>query len=130
MARAYTVGTVALALEISTKWIDNVLSHHTLTGVAQERQGISRKVTLEAVLQLGVAILLMEDLGLPTANALKLASAINKTDGHYLTPAGTGIHLELGKIRSDLEARLARAVEIAPVPRRGRPASSKTGRLD
>ena len=51
MARAYTVGTAALALDVPTKWLDNVLSHHSVPGVVQERQGVSRKVSLEGVLR-------------------------------------------------------------------------------
>lgn len=136
MARAYTVGTVALALEIPTKWIDNVLSHHTVPGVAQKRQGVSRRVSLEGVLQLRIANLFMQELGLPTANALALAAAITRTEGQYRTPAGLSLHLDLAAVQADLEVRLGNAVEIAPVPRRGRPpnaprpSSSKTGRLD
>src|SRR5688572_14501512 len=121
MARAYTVGTVALALAIPTKWVDNVLSHHRLTGVVQRRQGVSRKVSLEGVLQLAIAIRLAQDLGLPTHDALRLASALITTAGQYRTPAGITVQLDLAGIRADLEAHLAQAVEIAPIPRRGRP---------
>lgn len=130
MARAYTVGTVALALDILPKWIDNVLSHHTVPGVAQKRQGVSRRVSLEGVLRLGIANLLMEELGVQTANAINLAGSLTSTDGNYRTPAGLALHLDLAAIRADFEARLGQAVEIAPVPRRGRPPSSKTGRPD
>ena len=70
MARAYTVGTAALALDVPTKWLDNVLSHFDLAGVVQEHQGIARKVSLEGVLQLALALALITDLGVPTATAL------------------------------------------------------------
>ena len=135
MARAYTVATVALALEIPAKWIDNVLSHHSVPGVARKRQGVSRRVSLEGVLQLGIANLFMQELGLHTANALNLAAVITRAEGQYRTPAGLSLQLDLLAIRSDFEARLGDAVEIAPIPRRGRPprpppTSSKTGRLD
>lgn len=130
MARAYTVGTVALALEVPTKWIDNILSHHTVPGVVQNRQGVSRKVSLDGVLHLGIANLIMHELGLQTASALGLASNITRSEGQYRTPAGLSLHLDLAAFRTDLEIRLGQAVEIAPVPRRGRPPTSKTGRLD
>lgn len=130
MARAYTVGTVALALETPNKWVDNVLSHHSLAGIVQGRQGVSRRVSLEGVLQLGIAMLAIEELSIPTPDALQLAGAIIEADGHYRTPSGLTIQLELSRFRADLEARLARAVEVAPVPRRGRPPSNKTGRLE
>lgn len=134
MARAYTVGTVALALEIPSKWIDNVLSHHSVPGVAQKRQGVSRRVSLEGVIHLGIANLLMQELGLQTAKALTLTASLATSEGQYRTPAGLSLHLDLPRLRADIEARLGEAVEIAPVPRRGRPPnrlpSSKTGRLD
>lgn len=121
MARAYTVGAVALALDVTAKWIDNVLSHHTVRGVAQERQGVSRKVTLEGLLQLALAIILIEDLEIPTSSALSLANTLTDSGGSVKTPAGISIDLDLAAIRARLETRLAQAVEIAPVPRRGRP---------
>jgi hypothetical protein len=121
MARAYTVGTVALALDVPSKWLDNILSHHRVPGVVQARQGVSRKVTPEGLLQLALAVRLIGDLGIPAANALQLAGAISATNGIYSTPSGIGLSLDLNQLRSKLETRLAQAVEIAPVPRRGRP---------
>ena len=136
MARAYTVGTAALALDVPTKWLDNVLSHFQVPGVTQERQGISRRVSLEGVLQLALALRLIDDLEIPTANALRLARSISQVGGQHQTSSGISIGLDLSTIRAGLEARLAQAVEIAPVPRRGRPPRAapmpprKTGRLD
>ena len=133
MARAYTVGTVALALAIPTKWVDNILSHHTLEGVVQQRQGVSRKVTLEGVLQLALTINLIQDLQVPTPTALRLAALLTEAGGEHRTKAGLGIDVDLPRIQAHLERRLAEAVEITPIPKRGRPpqmTSSKTGRLD
>lgn len=136
MARAYTVGTAALALDVSTKWLDNVLSHHQVPGVVQERQGVSRKVGFEGVLRLALGLSLIEDLEVPTAIALRLADRLAEADGRHTTKIGIDICLNLPELRSRLDVRLAHAVEIAAVPRRGRPPhhhsspSNKTGRLD
>ncbi len=133
MARAYTVGTVALALVTTTKWVDNIFSHNKVAGVVQKRQGVSRKVSFEGLLQLALGLTLIKDLNIPAASALRLAATLAETGGHHRTPAGIGIDLDLARIRADLETRIAQAVEIIPVPRRGRPPrspSSKTGRLD
>lgn len=136
MARAYTVGTVALTLAVPAKWVDNLLSHHRVSGVVQERQGVSRKVTMEGLLQLAVTVSLIQELEIPAANALYLASSLAKSGGSYNTQGGITITLDLDVIRANLETRLAQAVEIAPVPTRGRPPHSttpppsKTGRLD
>ena len=136
MARAYTVGTAALALDVPAKWLDNVLSHFQVPGVIQERQGVPRKVSLDGVLQLALALSLITDLEIPTANALRLANAMNQTGGQHRTGSGISIALDLSTIRAGLETRLAQAVEMAPLPRRGRPPRStatprsKTGRLE
>ena len=130
MARAYTVGTVALALETSPKWIDNALSHHSLGGIVQERQGVLRRVSIEGVLQLAVGMLLIQELRVPASTAFHVAATLNEADGHYRTPGGLTLQIDLARLRSDVESRLARAVEIAPVPKRGRPPFSKTGRLE
>ena len=136
MARAYTVGTAALALGVTTKWLDNVLSHFQLRGVHQQRQGIPRKVSVEAVLELSVALTLVTDLEIPTASALDLASILAQNAGRHRTASGINIGVDLSTIRAGLEARLAQAVEITPLPKRGRPpklkvpSPSKTGRLD
>ena len=121
MARAYTVGTVALALDVPAKWLDNILSHHRLPGIVQERQGVSRKVTLEGLLQLALALRLIQDLGIPAAGALHLAGTVADSGGNHRTRSGIEISLDLPRLRDELEMRLANAVEIAPVPRRGRP---------
>lgn len=136
MARAYTVGTVALALAVPQKWVDNVLSHHTLVGVAQQRQGVSRRVSFEGVLQLALAADIIQDLQVPTPKAFQLAAALTDAGGNHRTQSGIAIELDLVRIRTNLETRLAEAVEIAPIPKRGRPPrqtrppSNKTGRLN
>src|SRR5688500_96476 len=107
MARAYTVGTVALALNAPTKWVDNVLSHYQVSGVLQKRQGIPRKVSLEGVLHLSLALLLTDELGIPTATALRLARTVSEGSGEHRTDSGITIALDLSSIRAGLERRLA-----------------------
>lgn len=130
MPRAYTITTAALALGTSTKWLDNVLSHHRVAGVAQERQGVSRRLTVEGLLVLGLAVLLIQELGLPTPKAILLSENLAKNDGTYVGPQGLNVGIDLPSFRAQLLESLENAVEIAPAPRRGRPPLNKTGRLD
>jgi hypothetical protein len=88
MARAYTIATAALALGTNVKWLDNVLSHNRVTGVAQDRQGIARRLTVEGLLVLGLAVLLIQELGLPTHRAIALAEDLAKNEGRYLAQQG------------------------------------------
>lgn len=122
--RAYTVATAAVTLRMPGKWLDNVLSHYSVVGVARSRQGVSRRLTPRAIICLEVAIRLTGMLSIPVARALQLANQLLETPSGI--PAGKGItlSLDLDAIEEDVAARLAQAVEIAPTPRRGRPARS------
>ena len=130
MARAYTIATAALTLGTSIKWLDNVLSHNRVSGIARGRQGISRRLTIEGLLGLALAVLLIRELGLPTAKAITVAENLAKSEGRYIAPQGLVLSLDLSSFRASLLDRLESAVEIAPVPMRGRPRKNKTGRLD
>ena len=130
MPRAYTVATAALALGMPIKWVDNVLSHNRVLGIRQERQGIARRLSIEGLVVLGITAALIHELGLPTAKAIVVAEGISKGSGRYLAGKGLSIEIDIAAFQASLFERLESAVEIAPVPRRGRPPASKTGRLD
>jgi hypothetical protein len=130
MARVYTIATAALTLGTSMKWLDNVLSHNRVSGVAQQRQGVARRLTVEGLVALAVAILLVRELGLPIAKAIAVAENLAKNEGRYIASRRLMLTLDLSSFRADLLERLENAVEIAPVPKRGRPHKNKTGRLD
>lgn len=129
MARAYTIATAALTLGTNVKWLDNVLSHNIVSGVLTKRQGISRRLSIEAILVLEVVLLLIQDFGLPVPHAISLAERLVKGGGRYRTAHGLDLELGLTALRVNLLQRLEAAVEAAPIPRRGRPPTNKTGRL-
>jgi hypothetical protein len=130
MPRAYTVATAALALHTTVKWIDNVLSHNRVSGVVQERQGVSRRLTIEALLILGLTVLLIQELELATPKAVEMAERLVENEGRHTAQQGLELAIDLRAFRARLLEHLENAVEIAPVPRRGRPPQNKTGRLD
>ena len=130
MPRAYTVATAALAIGLPVKWIDNVLSHNKVIGVRQNRQGVARRLSIEGLLVLALTALLIEELGVSTAKAISAAEGIVTGDGRYTGARGVSIELDLTAFRSGLLEQLEHAVEVAPIPRRGRPPKDKTGRLD
>jgi hypothetical protein len=128
--RGYTVATAALTLEVPVKWVDNILSHHAVPGVIQERQGVSRKLGVDGLLILALTAFLTEQLGMPVLKAIEISKGLASNNGRYASMNGFTLLLDLSTFRSDLLERLENAVEIAPAPRRGRPPASKTGRLD
>lgn len=130
MPRAYTVATAALALGMPVKWVDNILSHNKVLGIHQERQGIARRLSIEGLLNLAITALLIDELGLSTAKAIIVAEGILKSSGRYLTRQGLILEIDLPAFKASLIERLESAVEIAPIPRRGRPPTNRTGRLD
>jgi len=130
MPRAYTVATAALAIGMPIKWVDNVLSHNKLIGIRQDRQGVARRLSIEGLLVLALTALLIEELGLSTAKAIVAAEGMVNSEGRYSTAGGVSIELDLTAFRSGLLDQLEHAVEVAPIPRRGRPPKDKTGRLD
>ena len=129
MPRAYTVATAALVLGVPIKWLDNVLSHFSLQGIVQERQGVARRITIEGMLQLYLVHSLSSELGTTIVVATQVAQKL-AADG--LVELSNRITIRAGRdaLRAELVDRLEHAVEIAPVPRRGRPPKNKTGRLD
>src|SRR5215213_3807416 len=120
--RAYTVATAAVTLQMPAKWIDNVLSHHSINGVAKSRQGIARRLTPQALLTLEIAIRLSEAFSIPTRRALELAQDLVRQASGSTAGKGVTLTIDVETIRSDLGERLEHAVEIAPLPKRGRPA--------
>ena len=130
MARAYTIATAALTLEVPVKWLDNTLSHIKIPGVRQEKQGVARHITIDGLLILSIVALLIKDLGVSLSRAAKVAETLADDNGLYTSPGGIEIRLDLEGLRSKLLERLEHAVEVAPIPKRGRPPKNKTGRLD
>lgn len=112
------------------KWVDNTLSHNRVAGVVQERQGVSRRLTVEALLILALAILLIRELGLRAPKAIGVAEDLAKNEGRHKTGQWFTLALDLQSFRFQLLESLEDAVEIAPIPTRGRPPQNKTGRLD
>ena len=121
---AYTITAVAVTLGVSHKWLDNVLSHHAVPGVLQTRQGIVRRVSLEGLINLELASRLNRELSLPIGRALTTAAQLTGTEGGEVTIGDNPpihLHIDLDALKRDLRARLERALEITPTPKRGRP---------
>lgn len=130
MPRAYTVATAALALHTSPKWIDNALSHHRVADLPQGTQGVPRRLGIELLLVLAIALLLTGELGITLAPAIRIAEELVRAQGAFTSAAGLSIQLDFNRLRTELLSRLEEAVEVAPLPRRGRPPKNTTGRLD
>jgi hypothetical protein len=122
--RAYTVAATAVTLGVSKKWVDNVLSHYRVNGVHQARQGILRRVTPDGLLALEIALNLGRALGVPIARALDIAHDLISARGGEIQLTGSPsitLRADLDAMARALSPRLERALEMTPIPNRGRP---------
>lgn len=122
--RAYTVAAAAVTLGIPAKWIDNTLSHNKITGVIQTRQGITRKLSPQAVVILEISLQLGRILSIPLPRALALAeqlTLIGGPDARLNLGGSVTLAMNVTAIEHSTHACLAQAVEITPTPARGRP---------
>ena len=123
--RAYTVATVAVTLGVTPKWLDNALTRFPIRGVIQSRQGVSRRLAPQAVVTLHLASQLIRTLGLSLAQAVLIAERAGEepeTASIELFES-TRLVVDVSAAASDVSARLAHAVEVTPVPKRGRPSA-------
>ena len=119
--RAYTVAIAAVTLRMPSKWVDNVLSQHRIDGVIRRRQGVPRKLTVNAIMTLDIALRLSRTLGTSLGSSLELAATLLSAEGQLETGEGIAIALDRSRLQEEIMDRLAHAVEVAPSPRRGRP---------
>lgn len=119
--RAYTVATAAFALDTDPKWIDNLLSHHHIPGVAHSRRGTRRRIPPNSVRIIAIARILAAGLSLPLNRAVELAIHFEAHDRNDIRIADLIVlHLDRDRLHADLARRLDDAAEFAAVPRRGR----------
>ncbi len=118
----YNTSTVATAIGVTNKWLDNLLSHNHIPGVQSASQGVSRRLSLAAVTQIALTKDLVDLLNVPVATAVRVASTmLTDPDGKSLGDSPIRITMDLDEFRSGVLESLARAVELAPTRRRGRP---------
>jgi hypothetical protein len=120
--RAYTVTATAVTLGVNKKWIDNVLSHHRVEGVLHEKQGIQRQVTPIGLLTLEIALSLGRSMSVPIGRALEMSNRlIAAKGGEVAFGASLKLRADVESISRQLNHRLERALEMTPIPQRGRP---------
>jgi hypothetical protein len=129
----YSTRTAAAALGIEEKALDNVLSRDAAKPHHGGRQGLSRRLTFDSLLELAIAFILKRELGIPITRGLELAAHIAR-DPNGTAPLGAigTLRLDTTSLRNTLSNSLAAALEDTSTPRRGRPptqtAASNEGR--
>ena len=119
--RAYSVAVAALALEAESKWLDNLLSHHSIAGITRNRQGIQRRIPPDSLLILAIARALIVELEMPIARAIRTAHQLHESRSAVHLGPTIVLNVDVARIARELNSRLADAVEGAAQRPRGRP---------
>ena len=126
--RGYSVATVALALGVESKWLDNLLSHNRVDGVTQARQGVARRLGPEALHVIATVHQLNQELQIPVGAALRLAHELwrsprngDAADTAAVRNGELELRLARAAVRAGVTTAVAEALEMAPRPKRGRP---------
>lgn len=127
--RSYHIAAAAFAAKCSEKWVDNLLSHHCIAGVEHARQGVTREISSEALLQIVLIRVFVDTLDIPVRRAIELAAAMDSDpQGRVVVSPDITLAADLARIRTRAERRLLDAVESVVPATRGRPKGSRGGR--
>lgn len=125
MARSYSTRLIALTVGTSSKWVDNLLSHHALPGVSRSKQGVQRQVTDEGLLAIEMTRMLTSELGVPLSRAAAIArtavASRSADPPRFVTESGIAVVFPIAAIELRLRQRMIEAVESIGRVARGRP---------
>ena len=125
--RSYHIAAASLAIGCEIKWLDNVVTQCSPSGVTRAQRGVARRLSIDSVVTIAVARQLAFDLGAPMARSLELAAALIDNGGQLVCPGGSGIAFDVAAMRRQVERRLEDAAEVLVAPRRGRPPKVRNG---
>jgi hypothetical protein len=91
-------------------------------GVLHEKQGIQRQVTPIGLLTLEIALGLGRSMNVPIGRALEMSNRLIEAKGGEVAFAPSlKLRADVESISRQLNNRLERALEMTPIPKRGRP---------
>jgi hypothetical protein len=121
MARSYHIDIAAFAADCDLKWIDNLLSHFDVAGVESARQGIARRLSIEAIQTIVLVRSLNQRGGLSIERSLQAAEHLLSADGAHTLGPWVDLRFDASGFRQDVETKVSQAVEAIVPKRRGRP---------
>ena len=123
--KTLSTDTAAFALGVDRKVIDNVLSREARSLVGRGRRGKSRRISVDALEQIAVALILHRDLGVGIARGLQLAlELLAAPHGHVAIGTLGSLSFDLKHLRDTIERATDDALEGIAQRTRGRPTAS------
>lgn len=125
--RSYHVDIARHATDAERKWIDNLLSHFDVPGVARSRRGSPRRITTAGIYHIALTRRIVLELSTTLKAATALAQTLLRSDESDLTVFhGLSLRFDRPAFEAGVDARIAEAVEMIVPARRGRPPASNS----
>ena len=123
---AYNSRTVALALGLELKELDNLLSRYSVRGVSGGIPGRNRRITSDAITIIAIAAELKSVFGSPWHQALEMADMLVAAKTVGLADGLFTLSANVAGYQERLNQRLYEVSEFLVTPARGRPSLSRS----
>jgi len=115
----------ASALGVDRKTLDNVLARDGRSLIAEGSRGRSRRISIDVLERIAVALILNRDLGVSIAKGLALAEqVIGSPSSPVIVGSLSTLTFDLPRLRKALERSIDEALESVAERIRGRPPGS------
>lgn len=121
--RAVTTATAAAVIGIDRKSLDNLLLRLGPTHLAPGRQGVERRIPVNMLPELFLAVEFSRTLDAPVRQAFELARRSLAGDSSVGTFARLAVDIE--SVQAEVEERLSAAIESVVRRPRGRPPAGR-----
>jgi hypothetical protein len=120
--RTISTDTSAVALGVDRKTVDNILAREARSLVPSGSRGRSRRISIDVLERIAIALVLQRDLGVGIATGLDLANRVIASPSHSTNIGSLGaLTLDATRLRRALELSVDEALESVPERPRGRP---------
>jgi hypothetical protein len=122
--RTLSTDTAAAALGVEKKVLDNILAREARSLIAKGSRGRSRRISIDLLERIALAMVLQRDLGTSIETGLDLAARILESPSNSTGIGSLGaLTFDAPRLRKALELSVDEALESVPERPRGRPKS-------
>lgn len=123
--KTLSTDTAAAALGIDRKMLDNMLAREGRSLIGDGSRGRSRRISVDALERIAVALIFNRDLGVSIAKGLALAEqVVDSPSSQVIVGSLSTLTFDLPRLRKALERSIDEALESVAERTRGRPPGS------